>query len=127
MSIQTKVSFGFLPQNEDNANQQHADWRLMATIKQTEVNQKLIDTKMKMMNTMVAGVSKMQYFMLITSLMDKVEQLNEELAMLGNKKRSTNPIVDRLLLNAVESMGLKEHGTKTSGEEDSDYVADILK
>jgi hypothetical protein len=59
--------------------------------------------------------------------MDKVERSNEELAMLGNKKRRTNPIVDRVLLQAAESMGLKECGTKTSGEEDSDYVADILK
>jgi hypothetical protein len=52
--------------------------------------------------------------------MDKVERLNEELAMLGNKKRSTNPIMDRVLLHAAESMGLKERGTKTSGDKDSD-------
>jgi hypothetical protein len=32
MSVQTKVSFGFLAQNEDNAEQQHADWQLMAMI-----------------------------------------------------------------------------------------------
>ena len=105
MSVKTKVSFGFLAQNEDNADQQHADWRLMATIKQIEMNQKLIDTKMKMMDTMVDGVSKTQFFMPITSLMDKVERLNEELAMIGNKKRSTNPIVDWVLLHAVESWG----------------------
>jgi hypothetical protein len=59
-------------------------------------------------------------------LIDKVEQLNEELAMLGKEKRSTNPIVDRVLLHVAESMGLKERRTKTSGEEDSDYVADII-
>jgi hypothetical protein len=58
--------------------------------------------------------------------MDMVERLNEELAMLGNEKRSTNPIVDPVLLHAAESMGLKERRTKTSGEEDSDYVADII-
>jgi hypothetical protein len=62
MSIQTKVRFGFLAQNEENADQQQVDWRLMATIKQIEANQKLIDTKMKMMDTMVDGVSKMQFF-----------------------------------------------------------------
>ncbi len=59
-------------------------------------------------------------------MIDKVEQLNEELAMLGKEKRSTNPIVDRVLLHVAESMGLKERRTKTSGEEDSDYVADII-
>ncbi len=58
MSVQTKVSFGFLAQNEDNASQQHADWQLMATIKQSKANQKLINTKMKMMDTMVDGISK---------------------------------------------------------------------
>ncbi len=49
------------------------------------MNQKLIDTKMKMMVAMVDGVLKTQFLMLITSLMDKVKRLNEELAMLGNK------------------------------------------
>jgi hypothetical protein len=126
MSVQTKVSFGFLAQNEDNADQQHADWRLTAMIKQIKANQKLIQTKMKMMDTMVDGISKTQFFMSITSLKDKVERVNEELAMIGNEKRSTNPIVDRVLLHTVESMGLKEHGAKTSGEEDSDYVVDII-
>jgi hypothetical protein len=58
--------------------------------------------------------------------MDKVERLNEELAMLGKEKRSTNPIMDRVLLHMAESMGLKERRTKTSREEDSDYVADIV-
>ncbi len=66
MSVQTKVSFGFLAQNEDNADQQHADQRLMATIKQIKANQKLIDTKMKMMDTMVDGISKTQFLMSIT-------------------------------------------------------------
>jgi hypothetical protein len=47
MSIQTKVSIGFLAQNEDNANQQHADWRLMATIKQIKANQKQLTQKRK--------------------------------------------------------------------------------
>jgi hypothetical protein len=63
MSIQTKVSFGFLAQNEDNADQQHADWWLMATIKQIKTNQKLIDKKMKMMDTMVDGALKTQILM----------------------------------------------------------------
>ncbi len=62
MSVQTKVSFSFLAQNEDNADQQHADWRLMATIKQIKANQKLINTKMKMMDTMVGGVTKTHLF-----------------------------------------------------------------
>jgi hypothetical protein len=61
MSVQTKVSFGFLAQNEGNANQQHADRRLMATIKQIKANQKLINTKMKMMDKMMDGISKMQF------------------------------------------------------------------
>ncbi len=62
MSVQTKVSFGFLAQNENNADQQHADRQLMAMIKQIEANQKLINTKMKTMDTMVDGISKMQFF-----------------------------------------------------------------
>ncbi len=81
---------------------------------------------MKMMDTMVDGVLKTQFLMSTTSLMDKVERLNEELAILGNEKRSTNPIVDQVLLHAVESIGLKERGTKTSGEEDSDHAVDII-
>jgi hypothetical protein len=85
-----------------------------------------MNTKKKMMDTMVDDVLKTQFLTSITSLMDKVEQLNEELAMLGNKKRSTNPVVDWVLLHAAESMGLKERRTETSGEEDSDHVADII-
>jgi hypothetical protein len=64
--------------------------------------------------------------MSITSLIDKVERLNDELAVLGNEKRSTNLIMDRVLLHVVESMRLKECRTKTSEEEDSDYVSDII-
>jgi hypothetical protein len=127
MSVQTKVSYGFLAQNEDNADQQHADWWLMATIKQIESESKTNQHKNENDGSNGGWRIKEAVFMSITSLMDKVEQLNEELALLGNKKRSTNPIVDRVLLHGAESMGLKDRGTKTSGEEDSDYVVDILK
>jgi len=39
-------------------------------------------------------------------MMDKIDKLNEELALLKNEKRVSNPIVGRVLEHAARSMGM---------------------
>ena len=39
-------------------------------------------------------------------LMDKIDQLSEELALLKNEKRVSNPIIGRVLKHAARSMGM---------------------
>ncbi len=65
--------------------------------------------------------------MSITSLMDKVEDLNTKLKAIGEGMRISNPIVLSVLSTAAASMGLSIDGNrtvreKTSGESNSDYM-----
>jgi hypothetical protein len=76
---------------------------------------------------MVDITAKDGLFVSISSLMDKVEDLNSQLEAIGEETRTGNPIVLSVLLNAAKSMGLsnvdsRPAGKKTSRESDSDYM-----
>ncbi len=89
--------------------------------------QKMIDWKMTMWERMLDVTTKDGLFVSISSLMDKVEDLNSQLEAIGEETCTGNPIVLSVLLNAAASMGLSNVdsspvGKKTSGESNSDYM-----
>ncbi len=47
MSLATKASFGFMAQNEDDAEQRHHNMRWATITKMMDATQKMIDVKMK--------------------------------------------------------------------------------
>ena len=106
MSLATKASFGFMAQNEDDAVQRHRDMRWATLTKQIDTEQKMIDVKMKLMDTMVQGGSGEQLRMSVLMMMDRIEQWTSELGLLGQEKRASNPIVGKVLEHAARSMGM---------------------
>jgi hypothetical protein len=87
----------------------------------------MIKFKMMMWERMVDITTKDGLFVSITSLMDKVEDLNSQLEATGEEMHTGNPIVLSVLSNAAASMGLsnvdsRPPGKKTSRESDSDYM-----
>jgi len=116
MSLATKASFGFMAQNEDDAVQRHRDMRWATLTKQIETEQKMIDVKMKLMDTMVQGGSGEQLRMSVLTMMDRIEQWNSELGLLGQEKRASNPIVGKVLEHAARSMGMM--ASKSANEDD---------
>ncbi len=82
---------------------------------------------MTMWEQMVDVTTKDSLFVSISSLMDKVEDLNGQLEAMGEEMGTRNPIVLSVLLNAAKSMGLsnvdsRPAGKKTSQESNSDYM-----
>jgi hypothetical protein len=76
---------------------------------------------------MVDVTTKDSLFIPISSLMDKMEDLNSQLEAIGEEMRTGNSIVLSVLSNAATSMGLsnvdsRPAGKKTSGENGSDYM-----
>ncbi len=76
---------------------------------------------------MVDNTSKDSLCVSISSLMDKVENLNSQLEAIGEETCTGNPIVLSVLSNAAESMGLsnvdsRSAGKKTSSKSDCDYM-----
>jgi hypothetical protein len=119
--------FGLMAQNEDNADQAHRDMRLATIMKCIVTTQKVIDWKMMMWERMVDVTTKDSLFVSISSLMDRVEDLNSQLEAIGEETHTGNPIVLSVLSNAAKSMGLsnvdsRPAGKKTSGESNSDYM-----
>ncbi len=87
----------------------------------------MIEFKMMMWEWMLDVTTKDSLFVSITSLMDKVEDLNSQLEAIGEETCTEIPIVLSALSNSATSMGLsnvdsKTVGKKTSGESDSDHM-----
>jgi hypothetical protein len=80
ISQQNRVTFGLMAQNEDNADQAHRDMRLAMIMKCIDTTKKMIDWKMTMWERMVDVTTKDSLFVSISSLMDKVEDLNSQSA-----------------------------------------------
>ncbi len=78
----------------------------------------------KMMDLMLEGSLKMQLCMSITSLMENIEQLNGEMVNLGRREVSIRSKLSHIAYGSIS--WAKGHETKTSGEEDSDYIVGIL-
>ncbi len=126
-SQQNCVMFGLMAQNKDNADQAHRDMRLATIIKCIGTTQKMINWKMTMWEQMVDVTTKDGLFVSISSLMDKVEDLNSQLEAIGEEMPTGNPIVLSVLSNAAASMGLSKvdsrpAGKKTREERNSDYM-----
>ncbi len=124
---QNHVTIGLMAQNKDNADQAHRDMRLATVMKRIDTTQKMNDWKMTMWERMFDITTKDSLFVSISSLMDKVEDLNRQLEAIGAEMCTGNPIVLSVFSNAAKSMGLsnvdsRSAGKKTSGESDCDYM-----
>jgi hypothetical protein len=106
MSLATKASFGFMAQNEDDVVQRHHDMRWATITKLIDSEQKMIDVKMKLADSMLGNGLGDQLRMSVILMMDKIDKLNEELALLKNEKRVSNPIVGHVLEHTARLMGM---------------------
>jgi hypothetical protein len=80
MSLATKASFRFMAQSKDNAVQHHHDMRWATLTKMIDTEQRMINVKMKLMDTMVvAGGSGVQLRMSVLIMMDKINKWNNKL------------------------------------------------
>ena len=113
--------------------------------KSIESTERLVELKMKMADRMGVEVLETHNLMAINLLMEKLEQLNADLASMVSEVRLTNPIVCNVLDNAKKAMGLDTttangttaNGTKKMGmpkcdedfdnEEDVDDVGDFVE
>ena len=74
--------------------------------KSIESTERHVELKMKMADSMGVDSSETQHLMAINRLMEKLEQLNTDLASMVAEVRLTNPIVGNVLDNAKKAMGL---------------------
>ena len=93
-------------QNEDDAVQRHRDMRMLMLTKSIESTERLVELKMKMSDRMGVEGLETHTLMAINLLMEKLEQLNADLASMVSEVRLTNPIVGNVLDNAKKAMGL---------------------
>ena len=81
MSHATKASFGFMAQNEDDAVQSHHDMRWATITKMCDTEQKMIDVKMKLADSMVGNILGDELRMSVMKMMDKIEKWNDDLGL----------------------------------------------
>ncbi len=112
MSLVTKASFGFMAQNQDDAVQPHHDMSWATITKMMDTTQKMIDVNMKLVDSMVGNGMGDELRMSVLKMMEKIEKWNEELELMMEEKRVSNPIVGWVLEHAAHSMGLTAPPTK---------------
>jgi len=106
MMLTHRMQCAFMAQNEDNAVQRHRDMRMVMLTKSIESTERHVELKMKMADRMGVDSSETQHLMAINRLMEKLEQLNTDLASMVAEVRLTNPIVGNVLDKAKKAMGL---------------------
>jgi hypothetical protein len=116
MTLNTRMQCSFMAQNEDDAVQRHRDMRMVMLIKSIESTERLVELKMKMADRMGVEVLETHNLMAINLLMEKLEQLNADLASMVLEVRLTNPIVGNVLDNAKKAMGLVTSTAKDNDE-----------
>jgi hypothetical protein len=85
-----------MAQNEDDAVQRHRDMRMVMLTKSIESTERLVELKMKMADRMGVDGSENDNLMAINRLLEKLEQLNADLALMVSEVRLTNPIVKKM-------------------------------
>jgi len=76
--------------------------------------QKMIDVKMKLADSIMVGNGMGDELrMSVLKMMEKIEKWNEELGLMMEEKRESNPIVGRVLEHAAHSMGLAAPTNRT--------------
>ncbi len=133
MTMQAQMQCAFMAQNKDDAIQQHIDMQMVMLTKQIKSTKRLIQLKMKMSDRMGGGGLEAHCFMVINTLMDKLEKLNSDLDSMMLEVRATNPIVGNVFANAAKAMGL-DSAAKVTGlpkrnednKDDGEVVNDLL-
>jgi hypothetical protein len=97
----------------------------MSLSKQIDVTQKALDFKEQMKTAKEMDKDKKRtIYNEMTELLNKIQRLSNETALLTDECRSTNPIVARILQHASTSMGVK---TSKSYEIDEDaFIESVL-
>ena len=106
MTMHAQMQCAFIAQNEDDAVQRHKGMCMVMLTKSIESTERLVELKMKMSDRMGVEGSETHSLTAINLLMDKLEQLNADLASMVLELRLTNPIVGNVLDNAKKAMGL---------------------
>jgi hypothetical protein len=96
MTMHAQMQCAFMAQNEDDAIQRHRDMRMLMLTKSIESTERLVELKMKMSDRMGVEGLETHSLMAINLLMEKLEQLNADLASMVLEVRLTNPVVGRL-------------------------------
>jgi len=72
----------------------------------------MIDMNMKLADSMVGNGMGDELRMSVLKMMEKIEKWNEELELMMDEKRVSNPIVGPVLEHTARSMGLTAPPTK---------------
>ena len=129
MLLATKASFGFMVQNEDDAVHRHQDMCWVTITKMLDTEQKMIDVKMKLADSMIGNGLGDGLRMSVMKMMDKIEKCNDDLGLMMKEQHISNPIVRLVLEHAVPSMGLMVVVSNWTGNLKNDYenfVAEVL-
>jgi hypothetical protein len=104
ISLATKASFGFMAQNEDDDVQHHHDMRCATITKMIDTEQKMVDVKMKLADSMVGNGLGDKLRMSIMKMMDKIEKWNDDLGLLMKEQCISNPTVGWVFKHEARSM-----------------------
>ena len=124
--MQGKFTMGLIAQKEDEADREDRQMRFLALTKKIDASPKLLDT-MILIAEKTSSAAGSSARLKISELTEKIELMLEELE--GERKqqaRVVNPIVMRVLQQALESIGVKIGGVegvqKTSSIDSSDVM-----
>jgi len=83
MSLASKASFGFMAQNkDDDVPQRHQDMYWATITKMIDMEQKMVDVKMKLAaDSMVGNGLGNELRMFVMKMMDKIEKWNDDLCV----------------------------------------------
>ena len=125
MNIESKIQCGMMAQNEDDAVHRRRELNVVRLSKLIVSTEKQIDLKLKMADKFGEEYHA-QLMMSINLLMEKLEQLNDELERSGSDTTTQNPIVGSVLMQAARAMGLPKNDGEATDDNDDDFITGLL-
>ena len=94
MNMEIKISAGIVTQNEDSAEQQDRNLRVVLLSKQIDTMEEMMRFNERMMTVMEMDIAEKQVIFKENDLMKKTKALTEEMRSVTNAPHKVNPIVE---------------------------------
>ncbi|KAL3785615.1 hypothetical protein HJC23_004763 [Cyclotella cryptica] len=104
--METKVQLASIAQSEESASMRQKESRIAVIVSIIASKEKARDCKMQLL---AHAEDKQKLFFDIDSLNDTIDILNDELKQLSEEKRETSKIVQAVMREAEQSMGVDEN------------------
>ena len=120
MSMDTKVNFAALAQNEAEATSRDYERESIILNQEMAAHTKMFDFNMKLASYYTGKPEEREYMEKAVKANSRVEELSKEMATMRGKKRIRDPLVESVLKQGADALGINYAKNAAEGADDGE-------